>query len=76
MGEKRKDSMLDAPLRVFCQGQRPSFSPTSAAYTEQGAGLVLLISVPGKAKMGEETGAPLELPLQRHVGTAAFSGHL
>lgn len=77
MGEKRKDTMFDAPLRVFCQGRRPSFSPTSAGYTENGAGLVLLISVPHKAKMGEEGDKGLiRDALAETCGHSCFSGHL
>lgn len=60
-------------LRFSVKVKNHYFSPTSAAHTEQAAGLVLIISIPGKAKTEEGTGSPLKLPLQRHMGTPAFS---
>ena len=71
MGEKRNYGIIDEPPRVCCQGPEPFFSPTLAAYPEQGASLVLIISNPRKVKM-EKKGTLLKLPLQQHVGKTAL----
>lgn len=60
-------------LRFSDKVKNHCFSPTSTAHTERNAGSVLIISIPGKAKTGEGTGAPLKLPSWRYMGTRAFS---